>query len=355
VKWVTYALFLHVVALVLAAISAVFGLLAHVREMSMTCCSTCISGFAAAAAMFAFIFDLVFFFLAKSRLNKVQNGHAEMGLAMWLTLAAWIMLFFSGCFYALGRCCVSRRSRGPSKAERYAPGNYNNNSNAQDEALRLQAIKAEADRKALQKHTEGGLPAFHEYERIKPAETQPLTARVDGDEVYVDEEATPQSYRNQKPAQQFAGGYAPAPAGNRTIDQYYDGPRRQPSATSAQTSATTYPPQPQSQLQATTSPPIRQGSGHALATSGYSPSSGAASAAALGAGAMAGAAASQYNRNQYLTAGSQYGGQQQQSNSGAYGHGQDTTSCTYYVDSPSTSPHILVLRRSFSIVTSTTS
>lgn len=109
VKWITYVLVLHVVACVLAAVSAVFGLLAHVREMSMTCCSTCISGFAATAAMFAFIFDLVFFFLAKSRINKVQNGisiinpsdtrsshhilgKAEIGLAIWLTLAAWVLL-----------------------------------------------------------------------------------------------------------------------------------------------------------------------------------------------------------------------------------------------------------------------
>ena len=34
-KWITDALFLHVIALCLAAGSALFGLLAHVREMSM--------------------------------------------------------------------------------------------------------------------------------------------------------------------------------------------------------------------------------------------------------------------------------------------------------------------------------
>ena len=63
VKWITYLLVLHIVALVLAAISAFFGLLAHVREMSMTCFSSCISGFAAVVALLAFIFDLVLFFV----------------------------------------------------------------------------------------------------------------------------------------------------------------------------------------------------------------------------------------------------------------------------------------------------
>ena len=63
VKWITYALVLHIVALALAAGSALFGLLAHVREMSMTCCSTCVSGFAAAIALLAFIFDLVLAFI----------------------------------------------------------------------------------------------------------------------------------------------------------------------------------------------------------------------------------------------------------------------------------------------------
>jgi len=63
----------------------------------MTCCSTCFSGFAAVVALLAFIFDLAFFFLAKAHINEV--GSAEIGNAIWLTLAAWVLLFFSGCFY----------------------------------------------------------------------------------------------------------------------------------------------------------------------------------------------------------------------------------------------------------------
>src|ERR1700761_7713300 len=95
VKWVTYVLVLHIVALILAAGAAVFGLLAHVREMAMTCCSSCISGFAATVALVAFIFDLVLFFTARARINAVNGGSATLGSAIWLTLVAWVLLFFS--------------------------------------------------------------------------------------------------------------------------------------------------------------------------------------------------------------------------------------------------------------------
>ncbi|KAJ7053955.1 hypothetical protein C8F01DRAFT_1260176 [Mycena amicta] len=215
VKWLTYVLFLHVVALILAAGAAVFGLLAHVREMSMAYCSTCISGFAAVVALVAFVFDLVLFFVAKSRINAV--GKATMGNAIWLTLAAWILLFFSGCFYTLGRCCISNRSKrkpGEDWQNRKNPDPHSDY-HAQ-EALRLDAVKAEADRKARQKASEeGGLPAFHERQPLN------TTAYDDGSNVYMDKPHTP-------------GGYVPAVAGTRTVDEYYD---------NANTSA--YPPAPQ--------------------------------------------------------------------------------------------------------------
>ncbi|KAJ7664919.1 SUR7/PalI family-domain-containing protein [Mycena rosella] len=139
VKWLTYVLVLHIVALALAAGSAIFGLLAHVREMAMTCCSTCISGFAAAVAFIAFIFDIALFFLAKARINAV--GTASIGNAIWLTLAAWVLLFFSGCFYTLGRCCISnRQKRGDWDRRQEAP------LPAAGDQMRLDAVKAEAER-----------------------------------------------------------------------------------------------------------------------------------------------------------------------------------------------------------------
>ena len=268
VKWITYALFAHVVALALAAGSAAFGLLAHVREMSMTCCSTCISGFAAAVALLAFIFDLVLFFVARARINAV--GTAEIGNAIWLTLAAWVLLFFSGCFYALGRCCVSRRPKGSSDWRRDGSQRDNNqpyeppkSSNNFTDRLRLDAVKAEADRKARERQAkEVGLPAF--------AETQPLTARVDGDHVYFDDgdsqkdklstaPATPNESANSR--QRVVTGYVQGAPGNRAVDDYYNA------------AGTASPPMPN------TYPPQRQGSAHA-----YPPSSGYEGATAYGGG-----------------------------------------------------------------------
>ncbi|KAF7307541.1 hypothetical protein MIND_00548900 [Mycena indigotica] len=213
VKWLTYALFLHVIALILAAGAAIFGLLAHVREMSMTYCSTLISGFAAVVALLAFIFDLVLFFIAKSRINAV--GKATMGNAIWLTLAAWILLFFSGCFYTVGRCCISNRKRGDWDNRKTAPDPHA--AYRAEEGLRLDAIKAEADRKARQKASEeGGLPAFHERQPLN------TTAYDDGSNVYTDKPHT-------------VGGYAPATPGTRTVDQYYENAYN----------SSAYPPPPQ--------------------------------------------------------------------------------------------------------------
>lgn len=237
VKWLTYALVLHIVALAGAGVSAVFGLLAHVREMSMTCCSTFVSGFAAVVAMFAFIFDLVLFFVAKSRINAV--GSAQIGNAIWLTLAAWLLLFFSGCFYTLGRCCISSRPRAPGKS-----GGWNKDAepgagpDKYGEQMRLDAVKAEADRKARQKQpSETGLPAFYE--------NQPLTGHVDGDQIYLDNDhehdsqtaitgaAAPMAGR----AQTHPSGYVQGAPGSRTIDDYYAAPS-QPQTPSNNT----YPP-----------------------------------------------------------------------------------------------------------------
>lgn len=234
VKWITYALFLHIVALALAAGSAVFGLLAHIREMAMTCCSTCISGFAAVVALVAFIFDIALFFIAKARINAV--GKASIGNAVWLTLAAWVLLFLSGCFYTLGRCCISTRK---------PRSDWDRRKDAETgppvDQMRLDAVKAEADRKARQKQTEVGLPAF--------SESQPLTAVIDGDHVYSAEQY--QDHLNNtspgydgRPAQgggYVGGGYMQGPPGERAMDEYYS----PTTANNVGASPYNYPPQRQ--------------------------------------------------------------------------------------------------------------
>lgn len=262
VKWITYALVLHIVGLILAAVSAFFGLLAHVREFSMTCCSTCISGFGAAVTLVAFIFDLAFFFIAKSRINAVKGGSASMGIAIWMTLAAWLLLFFAGCFFGLGRCCISRRPREHEKRKPSVDDAY-------AEQMRLDAVKAEADRKARQQRSEVGLPAFQEYEQTKPLTADPEEYIDDGEQIlpYRPHQQSPPGggagvgagvaayNRNgvSPPTGAYAGGYTQAPPGSRAMDDYYNQRPSQPNA---------YPPQPR-----------RQTSGHTQSSSSYSQSS----------------------------------------------------------------------------------
>lgn len=229
----------------------------------MTCFSSCISGLAAAVALVAFIFDIAIFFVAKSRMNSVSGGSASIGNAVWLTLAAWLLLFFSGCFYGVGRCCIRRRPRDAWGGKVGTP--IRENGYNPSEQMRLDAVKAEADRKARQAQPEVGLPAFHEYDQ-----SQPLKARVDGEEVYVEEDAP---YRDSQSVSTFGragtgtygrtaggayagGGYMQAPPGTRAVDEYNN--------------ASTYPPIPQrraSNITTTTTPSMYPSSSSTTAPS----------------------------------------------------------------------------------------
>ncbi|KAJ6492570.1 actin cortical patch SUR7/pH-response regulator pali [Mycena vitilis] len=103
----TKALVLHVVALVVAGIAFVFALLALMGiPLIAECCADCFSGFAGATGFTVFIFDLAFFFIIKKRVNE-ESGHnsAVMGNAIWLTLAAMILLFITPILFLVGRCC----------------------------------------------------------------------------------------------------------------------------------------------------------------------------------------------------------------------------------------------------------
>ncbi|KAI0073719.1 pali-domain-containing protein [Panus rudis PR-1116 ss-1] len=320
VKWITYALFLHAVALILAAISALFGLLAHVREFSMTCCSTCVSGFAAAIAMLAFIFDLAFFFLAKARINAIKGAHASIGIGLWLTLAAWIMLFFAGCFYGFGRCCISRRPKGEDRA-RTKPTVDDDYA----DRVRLDAVKAEADRKARQAKGELGLPAFQEYEQ-----TQPLT-KVDHEE-YVDDNGHILPYHNTGSSASVApganyqsshAGYAQAPAGSRAVDDYYN--------TRPSQGTNSYPPQPRRQATDTSASTYSYNAPQAPVPTippppSASPSYGAVATAVAGAAGTAAASS-------YLSPGAatgNYAHSQYPSNASAAAYGHTAGGTTYH-------------------------
>ncbi|KAF8625203.1 hypothetical protein AX15_005508 [Amanita polypyramis BW_CC] len=325
VKWLTYTLVLHIVALILSAGSTLFGLLAHVREISMTCCSTFVSGFAATIALVSFIFDIALFFVAKARISKV--GSAQIGNAIWLTLAAWILLFFSGCFFSVGRCCISRRPRGSD--------GWRKHKDDHEEQLRLDAVKADAERKALQANPESGLPAFHEV--------QPLTARVDGDAVYL--EPYKDSGSSTDPSTRTARtGYAPAPEGTRAVDEYYSSspgvyppaahnPRRQNSSTTT-TTTSVYPPSVP--VTTTTSPPPQQRGYH----DGYAstPYPGQPQAQAYGAAVAPSTPVNHYNSASYADpynapAAQAYSrGQQASSYSAIPIHQQQPTNSSNYYD-----------------------
>ncbi|KAI6007133.1 pali-domain-containing protein [Pisolithus albus] len=223
VKWLTYALVLHIAAFGLAGAAALFGLLAHVREMAMSCFSSCISGFGATVALIAFFFDIAIFFVAKSSMNSASGGSASIGNAVWLTLVAALLLFFSGCFYGIGRCCLRRRGKDMWGGE---PNNATNDFGNREQ-VRLDAVKAEADRKARLAQGETGLPAFQEYEQ-----SQPLRAKMDGEGVYLDDESQYRdTYSSRRSQSGYSGsGYAPAAVGTRAIDEFNNVP--------------SYPPQP---------------------------------------------------------------------------------------------------------------
>ncbi|KAG9013813.1 hypothetical protein FRB94_000793 [Tulasnella sp. JGI-2019a] len=214
-KWITYALFLHVIAFGLAGISAIFGLLAHIREFSMVCFSSCISGLAASIALLAFIFDIVLFYVARTRIRSIQGATATIGMAIWLTLAAWILLFISGCMFGIGRCCIGSRPRNPRSAAK--PDSFGGGAagaptvdQSYAERMRMEAIRAEVDRKAQQKNNtvkEGGLPIFEEHQ-----ETTPLSAEdeLPGGINVPYRDGSPSPY-NRFGAAGAATGYVPSP------------------------------------------------------------------------------------------------------------------------------------------------
>lgn len=263
----------------------------------MAYCSSFISGFAASVALTAFVFDLVLFFVTKSRIKSVQGASVAFGTAVWLTLAAWILLFFAGCFYGIGRCCIRRRP----DWQRRQPSGPNN---GYEEQLRLDAVKAEADRKARQKQGEGGLPVFQELEQMQPLTAKDEEYVEEGDQVVPLSQAGVGTYRRQKNQSQngqFPGGYDQAAPGTRAVDAYYGASPATPNV---------YPPRSPPQQ------PRRQESAHTVAPSTYAPSTYSRGGQAAGAG---GYSTGQYGHAQEPTTATQN-----------YGHTAGGTSCEFH-------------------------
>lgn len=214
--------------------SVIFGLLSHFSGLGLLCFPTCTAATTSSLSLIALIIDLVIFYIAKARIDRVDGASAKIGICVWLTLAAWLCAGFAGCAYGIGRCCVGARRNQPS-GDPDAESSYNQrrHDKADGERWRMQALQAEQARK-----NETDLPSFPDYERT------PLTAHVDDDAKYLQEEP-PALRRDGSVINNVGVGYGrktPQQPAWQTQDPYANtnagyGSRRTPSMRSQTTSA----------------------------------------------------------------------------------------------------------------------
>ncbi|OCF57425.1 hypothetical protein L486_04883 [Kwoniella mangroviensis CBS 10435] len=182
-KYLTYVLILHIVGLAFAAIATIIGIFAHSPTFPLLCLSIWMAGIASTFTFLALVFDLAMFYIARARINNVSGASAEIGICVWLTLAAWVILALSGCFFGIGNCCGSCRANSESgdskrsKNDKYGGGE-------EDYKMRMMAIDNERQRKQKQ---EQGLPSFQ------------TLVQDDGEDKYLIE-------RDPQPSQQAPGG-----------------------------------------------------------------------------------------------------------------------------------------------------
>lgn len=150
------------------------------------------------------IFDIVLFLLARTRIRGI-GGSSSLGPAVWLTLAGFVLLVFSGCAFGCGRRCIS--SRGPRNPDGGARGKRMTADDRYAEEARLEAMRSEEARRLAANANGNSLPGFQPYS----AESQPLnTTRdqwLDEDDGAADPSlAHSQAYRDQ-PEPSVVGGY----------------------------------------------------------------------------------------------------------------------------------------------------
>ncbi|OAV90929.1 hypothetical protein PTTG_07544 [Puccinia triticina 1-1 BBBD Race 1] len=200
----TYALILHPIAAGLALLSAIFGLVSHIREYSRSCYTSCLSSLASTAALLAFLLDIIAFTIAKNRLNAIANPSfsvkAELGHAVWITLAGWLCLTLSGLCFCAGRCLFARRQRTQAQADQLRP----TPDQEYIDQMRIDAHQAEKAREKEQAslRNQASLPAFAEY-----PEHIPLN-RFNPNE---DEQTTAPYSDHQQPPSAVRLGYRPSP------------------------------------------------------------------------------------------------------------------------------------------------
>ncbi len=173
IKGLTYTLILHPIALAFAVVAFLLGLISHCREFSSNCFGTFVTGIGAFITVVAFSLDLALFIVAKKRIDSINGASASLGMAIWMTLAAWILLFLAGCTFSCGIC--GRRRRNRVKDSHLPPDSYGarpgaGRKDSYGEQMRMDALDAEHERKRRQatlernKNRRDDLPKFAEYE-----------------------------------------------------------------------------------------------------------------------------------------------------------------------------------------------
>lgn len=226
IKWLTYALVVHPIAAGLAAASFLSGCISHCREFSTSRITTWLTSLATTVALIAFVFDIVLFSIARSRINSASNTEvgldARLGNAVWLTLVGFILLFLSGCLFGFGHRCIKRRPTQEEK-DRVRP---------QMDTVYASAARKEAEdlEKAgkIRRGESSGLPAF-------PEEAVPLTSVPKTEELYSEE------YSNSQDIAGVGTGYGRG----HNQNALYSSPSRErtrlPPAAQTQPSQTAYP------------------------------------------------------------------------------------------------------------------
>jgi hypothetical protein len=100
VGWVTTLLVFHVIAFLGAAAAALLGLLSNVPGLTIPCLGNCFSWLTSSVTLFVFLLDIILFSVIKTGMNTAGTV-AHTGNAIWLTLAAWVLLLVS----SFVNCC----------------------------------------------------------------------------------------------------------------------------------------------------------------------------------------------------------------------------------------------------------
>ncbi|GAC99322.1 hypothetical protein PHSY_006923 [Pseudozyma hubeiensis SY62] len=171
IKGLTYTLILHPIALAFAVVAVLLGLISHCREFSTNCFGSFVTGIGALITLVAFGLDLALFVIAKKRIDSINGASASLGMAIWMTLAAWILMFLAGCAFSCGICSRRRRNR---VKDSHIDDAYGARPNAPvrdnyGQQMRMDALDAETERKRRQATLDRNaqrqdLPKFAEYE-----------------------------------------------------------------------------------------------------------------------------------------------------------------------------------------------